>query len=120
MIERGFTLLELLVTLTIIAALSAIAIPQYNHYRKKVFDLRAQSDLRNGALAEESYFLDNEKYLSCDGEACLVMDGLSRISNGVKLKLTASETGFRGEASHPKGSGKVYHWDSEKGGIQQD
>ena len=118
--QRAFTLLELLITMSLISILTAIALPQYSHYRKKVFDMRAQSDLKNAALAEESYFLDNEKYLACENEGCLQMQGLSRISKGVQIKMLLSELGFQGEASHPKGSGKVFKWDSEKGGLIMD
>ncbi len=116
---RGFTLIELLVTLTLVAVLTAIALPQYSHYRKKVFDVRAQSDLRNAALAEEGYFMDHETYLSCENDSCLEMAGLSRLSRGVNLKMTALDAGFQGEASHPHGTGKVFRWDSEKGGLQE-
>ena len=119
MAQRAFTLLELLVTLTLIGVLTAIALPQYPHYRQKVFDFRAQSDLRSAALAEESYFLDNEEYLSCENEGCLAMSGLSRISRGVRIRMSALDAGFVGEASHPRGSGKIFRWDSENGGFAE-
>lgn len=118
--ESAFTLLELLVTLTIVAALTAIAVPRYHHFRQRAFDVRAQSDLRNAALAEESYFLENEKYLSCEGDDCLEMPGLGRISKGVDLKMTALDSSFEGEAEHPKGTGKKFRWDSEHGGLAEE
>ena len=115
--QLGFTLIELLVVMTLIAIMAAFAVPQYNSYKRKAFDLRAQNDLRNAALAEEAYFLDNEAYLSCKDSACMSLPGLTALSDGVQISMTALEIGFTGEASHPKGSGKIFKWDSEKGGL---
>ena len=115
--ESAFTLLEILVVMTLVAILTAFAIPQYSSYKKKAFDLRAQNDLRNAALAEEAYFLESEAYLSCKDAACLQLPGLGALSDGVTLSMNALDTGFTGEASHPKGSGKIFRWDSDKGGM---
>ena len=58
MARGGFTLIELLVII-IIAILAAIDIPMYLSQRQKGWDANVQSDLRNAAVAEESYFTDN-------------------------------------------------------------
>ena len=116
--QKGFTLIELLVVVGIIGILSGIAIPQFSEYRKRAFDSRALSDLRNIALGEESYYLDNERYLSCDGSACNALPGITSLSSGVSLSIAASTTSFTGTASHSKGTGKVFRWDSNSGGMQ--
>ena len=115
--HRGFTLLELLIVMAIIGILTAIAVPQYGAYRRRAFDTRARSDLYSAALAEEAYFLDNERYLSCQHQGCTALPGVPRISAGVTLGMTASTTGFTGSATHPLGTGKTFRWDSQRGGL---
>lgn len=114
----GFTLLELLVVLAIVGALLGIAAPQYSSYRKRAYDARSMSDLRNAAIAEEVYFLDSEKYLSCADNACTALPGIRRLSSGVTLQMTATTTGFTGTATHSHGTGKIYRWSSDDGGLQ--
>ena len=114
----GFTLIELLTSLTIIAILTAIAVPQFSDYRKRAFDTRAESDLRNVAIAEEAYFLDAERYLSCQQQTCTALPGIAKLSDGVTLTITAQANSFTGTATHPLGSGTTLQWDSENGGLQ--
>lgn len=115
--QRGFTLIELLVVMGIVSALIAVALPRYSAYRASAFDARAEMDLRSVAMAEEAYFLDNETYLSCSGTTCSQLPGIQKLSSGVTLTVTATTTTFKATASHPRGSGKSFTWDSAQGGI---
>lgn len=117
--QQGFTLIELLVVMGIVSALVAIALPRYAAYRANAFDARAEVDLRSVAMAEEAYFLTNEQYLSCAGASCTQLPGIQKLSEGVQLSIEASDLGFIGTASHPKGSDKVFTWDSGGGGLQE-
>ena len=80
--EKGFTLIELLVVIAIIGILAAIAIPQFTEYRKRGFDARSKSDLRNLATAEEAYFVDYESY------GPLASLSQFKASNGVTVSVT--------------------------------
>jgi len=62
--DEGFTLVELMVVVLIIAILMAIAIPTFLGARQKAQDRAAQSDLRNGLMAAKVFYVDGETYLS--------------------------------------------------------
>jgi general secretion pathway protein G len=59
---QGFTLVELLVAITIIGTLTAIAIPQFNGYRAQQKVNLAINDLRTIDNKIQSYKLSNEVY----------------------------------------------------------
>jgi len=58
----GFTLVELLIVIALIGILISIAIPQYNAYKAKGVDGMMKSDLKNAAVAMESYYAKNQVY----------------------------------------------------------
>ncbi len=60
--ERGFSLIELMVVVMIIAVLIAIAIPQFMGARSRADDRATQSDLRNGLTAEKTVYTDTQTY----------------------------------------------------------
>ncbi|HLE39749.1 MAG TPA: prepilin-type N-terminal cleavage/methylation domain-containing protein [Acidimicrobiia bacterium] len=60
--DEGFTLIELMVVVMIIAVLIAIAIPSFLGFRKSAQDRSAQSEVRNVLLSEKAFWLDNGNY----------------------------------------------------------
>jgi type IV pilus assembly protein PilA len=60
--EKGFTLIELMVVVLIIAILIAIAIPTFLGARSRAQDKQAQSNLRNALVTEDEFYTDNQAY----------------------------------------------------------
>ena len=56
--ESGFTLIELMVVVLIIAILIGIAVPTFLAARSRAQDRHAQVNLRNSLTAELTYYAD--------------------------------------------------------------
>ena len=61
-VHKGFTLFELLVSISIIAILTAIAIVSYSGAQKKARDARRIQDIDAVGKALESYYSDESDY----------------------------------------------------------
>jgi type IV pilus assembly protein PilA len=66
--DEGFTLIELMVVVMIIAVLIAIAIPSFLGFRSSAQDRSAQSELRSVLLAEKAFWLENGDYTATAGD----------------------------------------------------
>jgi len=62
--QGGFTLIELMVVVMIIAILVGIAIPAFLGARKRAQDTASKSNLRNALSTAQTIFTDNQAYLA--------------------------------------------------------
>jgi type IV pilus assembly protein PilE len=68
--SRGFTLIELMITLAMIAVLAAIALPSYRDYVRRGQVPEAFTYLSDYRIKLEQYFQDNKNYGTANGGAC--------------------------------------------------
>jgi prepilin-type N-terminal cleavage/methylation domain-containing protein len=93
--RTGFTLIELLIVVVIIGILAAIAIPKFANTKGKAYAAAMRSDLRNLAVAQESYLYDHAVYASSLGAMNV------NPSNGVTITIgVATAQGWNAQAEH--------------------
>ena len=99
--DEGFTLIELMVVVGIIAILLAIAIPTFLASRGKAQDKSAQSSLRNTLTAAKSIFADTNDYTKADttaltaGEKSLTFSATGVASTGpTNVSVNSTATTF--------------------------
>jgi len=67
---RGFTLIEVMITVGIVAILAAIAIPTYSQYVLRARITGAVSNLSSMRVKMEQYFQDNRTYNNAAAPPC--------------------------------------------------
>lgn len=66
-IQRGFTLIEVLITVVIIAILAAVAFPSYNRHVAKAKRASAQAVMQGIASRQEQHMLNARTYFPAAG-----------------------------------------------------
>ena len=113
--NRGFTLLELMVVIAVVGILAAIAIQQFSLYRSRATDASMRSDLKNAALAMESYY---GEFLDYPASVSAIQLVGYRKTNGVTLTINVtSPNTFTLTAAMPNGTQPSYTFDSTTGLI---
>ncbi len=110
--NHGFTLLELLVVVSIVGILASIAIPQYAAYRARGFDSIIESQVRNVATSQEAYYVTHGTYVSDVSQLENMV-----LNREVSISLGAGNSGnigssFRVHGTHPQASHE-YDWVSD-------
>lgn len=75
-VYSGFTLIEMMITVAIVAILASVALPSYSEYVLRSKTEEATSGLAELRVRMEQYFQDNRKYDDyVDGNCKLVSNG---------------------------------------------
>jgi prepilin-type N-terminal cleavage/methylation domain-containing protein len=75
--EGGFTLVELMIVVLIIAILVVIGMATFPATRARAQDRTAQADLRNALSAEKAHFADEQAYTQVRAELAAIEPSLS-------------------------------------------
>src|ERR1700674_4809193 len=83
--ERGFTLIELMIVVAIIAILAGILIPNFVNARAQAQTAACESNMRAIATALELYYADNQVYPTAAGAAVqpslMTANGVAYLNN---------------------------------------
>lgn len=89
--NKGFTMLELLVVIIIVGVLAALAFPNFGRARESALEKAAQSNLMLISAAEKIYHLETTTYFSGTSD-------LAVINTNLKLSLPAQDWDYRIDA----------------------
>ncbi|RJX33289.1 MAG: prepilin-type N-terminal cleavage/methylation domain-containing protein [Oxalobacter sp.] len=90
---RGFTLIELMVTVAIVAILAAVAVPAYTEYVRRGRTQEATSALANGRVQLEQYFQDVRAYAGGPCPAGTANFGVACVLGAATYTITATGAG---------------------------
>lgn len=94
---QGFTLLEVLIAVTIIGILATIALPLFQAYQLRSKSAEAKSNLAAIQVAQEAYFSEFGVYVSAVPEPPAIPGPQARTFDGVTSEF--AEIGFAPEGS---------------------
>ena len=124
--DAGFTLIELMVVVLVIAILLAIAIPTFLGARERSQDRAAQSNLRNALTAAKVLFVDSGTYAGATttnlgniepGLSFLGSTVVSDAENKISVEISSSSTIWAAAAKSDSGTCWLIKDDSDSTGA---
>src|SRR5438309_10807434 len=68
LVQKGFTLIELMIVVAIIGILAAIAIPNFIKFQARSKQSEAKANLKDVFTAEKAFFQEKDRFSSLTGE----------------------------------------------------
>jgi len=103
---KGFTLIEVMIVVAIVAILAAVALPSFSEHSRRAKLIEATSQLADLRVRMEQFFLDNRTYQNAGGNACGVpmptapavkyFNFVCNAPNATQYTVTASGAGEMG------------------------
>ena len=98
--QEGFTLIELIIVMAIIAILLAVAVPAYTGFSDRAEHSVAQANVRAVIPAVERFYSDNETYVGLDNAASAPVPGLAHYDASTTNKVTVAATPAPSQSSY--------------------
>lgn len=94
--RRGFTIVELVVAMVLLGALSAIAVPRYREYKRRAYVAAMQSDLGHLRIAEEEHWAEFNQYATDTASLGF------RTTSNVRIRIASTDVigGYVATATH--------------------
>jgi prepilin-type N-terminal cleavage/methylation domain-containing protein len=109
------TLLELLIVMAVLGILAAISMQEFNNHRRRAIDASMRSDLRNAAMAMESYYGEYLEYPST--QTAILLSGYRKTADvTLTINITSPST-YSLTAARISGTQASFTFDSATGLI---
>lgn len=94
--RRGFTFVELLTAMAVLALLAAIAVPQYRGMKQRGYMASLKTQLGELRVAEESWFAEEQRYSTNIAD----LDWKPSTQIAIAIASSNPAAGWRAEATH--------------------
>ena len=98
--NKGFSLIEVLVTVGLVAVIAGIAVPQYNKYKENTYRVAMKSDLANASKTYNAYSAVNGTFCTDWSQVGLAKDaGSGKYTTSFDKSQIYKKKGFIGFAA---------------------
>lgn len=92
--RRGFSLIELMIAVAIVAIIAAVALPSYREYVNRGNRAEARANLMEGAQFMERFYAASNQYVNTDSSTPTLPTRLNQSSPTYSITVTATVAAF--------------------------